>query len=70
MCEICVKVQDETPPTGRGAAYDAWHRTDLMMQAWVASLPVDHDIHDMNVEQKILAWADHIDATCIDRVVN
>lgn len=27
MCAICVAAQDATPPTGEGAAADAWEKT-------------------------------------------
>lgn len=70
MCEICVKAQDEALPTGQGQNADAWHRTEAMFEAWKASLPEDHEVHDMMLFDQLLAWAEHIDNTTTERSVN
>ena len=70
MCEICVKAQDEAKPTGEGATADAWHKTDVMLRAWLASLPDDHDVHTLGLEEQLMTWADHVDATTVERKIN
>ena len=70
MCEICVKAQDEAQPTGQGATADAWHRAEAMFEAWKASLPGDHEIHGLDLHDQLMAWADHIDSTTIERSIN
>lgn len=70
MCAICVKAQDERPPTGDGATADAWDRFTAAFEAWVASLPEDHPAHDMSEEDRAIAWADHMDATTVERAIN
>ncbi len=70
MCEICVSAQDAAQPTGDGATADAWARAAAAHDAWLASLPDDHPVNDLDCEGKMLAWADHVDATCVERPVN
>ena len=70
MCEICMKAQDEAKSTGDGATADAWHRFAEAFYAWIASLPDDHPVHDMSEKDRAIAWAEHMDATTVDRVIN
>lgn len=67
MCEICVKAQDDTPPTGEGATADAWARAGASIRAWRAANPhLDFD----SVLDECEAWATHMDETTIDRAIN
>lgn len=70
MCAICVAAQDAVTPSGEGATYDAWERFAAAHDAWIASFPDDHDIHLMDTYERAMAWADHMDATTVDRVIN
>lgn len=70
MCKICVDAQDATLPTGDGATADAWERMSRSYAAWVSSQPVDSDLHSLSEEEKMIAWAEHMDATTVDRVIN
>lgn len=70
MCEICVKAQDETAPTGEGATADAWARFTAAFYAWSTSLPDEHPVHDMSEGDRAIAWAEHLDETTVDRVIN
>lgn len=70
MCAICVDAQDATPPTGEGATADAWEKTSRAYAAWVAAQPDDSDLHTLSEEDKMVAWAEHMDATTVDRAIN
>lgn len=70
MCSICVAAQDLTPASEHGATYDAWERFGAALDAWMSSLPDDHEAHDMSEVDRALAWCEHMDATTADRVVN
>lgn len=70
MCEICVRAQDAAEPTGDGATADAWARARAALTAWLHSLPDDHEVHHMSERDRLMAWADHIDSTTVERVIN
>lgn len=70
MCTICVEAQDATLPTGEGATADAWERTSRAFQAWSAAQPDDSDLHSLSEMEQLLAWAEHMDATTVDRVTH
>lgn len=70
MCAICVAAQDAAKPTGNGATADAWERFGAALDVWIRSLPDDHPIQDMTELERAMAWADHIDCTTVDRVIN
>lgn len=38
--------------------------------AWLASLPDDHPVRDLDTKGQVFAWAEHMDATTVDRAIN